>query len=62
MRKVTGLVCDSKVPVKLKGCIHKTVVRPAMLCGMGTVPLNKSMVKKMDVAEMQILRWEISWE
>ena len=58
-RKVTGLVCDRKVPVRLKGCIHKAVVRPAMLYGMETIPLNKSMVKKMDVAEMKMLRWEI---
>ena len=58
-RKVTGLVCDRKVPVRLKGCIHKAIVRPAMLYGMETVPLNKSMVKKMDVAEMKMLRWEI---
>ena len=42
------------------GCIHKVnIVRPAMLYGMETVPLNKSMVKKMDVAEMKMLRWEI---
>ena len=26
---------------------------------METVPLNKSMVKKMDVVEMKMLRWEI---
>ena len=56
---VTGLVCDRKVPVKLKGCIHKSVVRPAMLYDMKTVPLNKSTVKKMDVAETKMLRWEI---
>ena len=30
-----------------------------MLYSMETVPLNKSMVKKMDVAEMKMLRWEI---
>ena len=44
-RKVTGLVCDKKVLVRLKGCIHKAVVRPAILYGMETVPLNKGMVK-----------------
>ena len=53
------MMCDRKVPVRLEGCVHKAVVRPAMLYGMETVPLNKSMVKKMDVAEMKLLRWEI---
>ena len=47
-RKVTGLVCDRKVPVRLKGCIYKAVVGPAMLYGMETVPLNKSMDVKED--------------
>ena len=56
---MTGLVCDRKVPVRLKGCIHKAIVRPAMLYGMETAPLNKSMVKKMDMVEMKMLRWEI---
>ena len=58
-RKVTGLVCDKKVPAKLKGCIHKAVVRPEILYGKETVPLNKSMMKKLDVAEMKMLKWEI---
>ena len=53
-------MCDRKVSVRLKGCIHKAIMRPAMLYGMETVPLlNKSMVKKMDVVEMKMLRWEI---
>ena len=39
-RKVTGLVYDRKVPVRLKGCIHKVIVRPAILYGMEIVPLN----------------------
>ena len=59
LEKVTGLVCGKKVPVRLKDCIHKAVVGPAMLYGTETVPLNKSMIKKMDVAEMKMLRWEI---
>ena len=45
-RKVTGLACDRKVSIRLKGCIHKAIVRLAMLYGMETVPLNKSMVKR----------------
>ena len=29
----TGVLCDWKMPVKLKGNVYKTVVRPALLYG-----------------------------
>ena len=33
-RKVTGILCDKKVSPKVKGKIHKTMVRPAILYGL----------------------------
>ena len=56
-RAASGVLCDRKVPLKLKGKFHKTVVRPAMLYGMETTSLKKTEEKKMDVAEMRMLRW-----
>ena len=56
-RKITGVVCDKRVPVKLKGKIHKAVVRPAMMFGLETAPIKKTEEKKLDVAEMKMLRW-----
>ena len=32
-RKLAGVMCDRRVPAKLKGKVYKTVVRPAMLYG-----------------------------
>ena len=32
-RKITGVVCDKRVPIRLKGGIHKAVVRPARMYG-----------------------------
>ena len=40
-RDVSGILCDRKMPVKLKGKFYKTVVRPAMACGAETLPVKK---------------------
>jgi len=32
-RRASGVLCDKKVPLKLKGKFYRTVVRPAMLYG-----------------------------
>ena len=56
-KKVTGVVCDKKVPSKVKGKIYKVVVRPALLYGMETVAMTKRLEKKLEVAEMKMLRW-----
>ena len=36
-RKVSGVLCNRKLSVKVKGKMYKSVVRPAMLYGMETV-------------------------
>ena len=46
-----------RVPPHVKGKIHKTIVQPAMLYGMGTVPVTSSHVKKLEVIEMKMCRW-----
>ena len=55
-RDVSGVLCDRRMPVKLKGKVYKTVVRPAMLYGMEVTPIKKVNEKRMDVAEMKMLR------
>ncbi|XP_063593045.1 uncharacterized protein LOC134770106 [Penaeus indicus] len=58
-KKITGVICDHKVPDKVKGKLHKLMVRPAMLYGLETVLLTKSQERKLEVAEMRMMRYEI---
>ena len=56
-RKVSGVLCDKRVPIKLKGKVHKAVVRPALTYGLEAAPLKKIQEQKLDTAEMKMLRW-----
>ncbi|XP_070034465.1 uncharacterized protein [Nicotiana tomentosiformis] len=56
-RLTSGVLCDKKVPPKLKGKFYRVVVRPTMLCGAECLPVKIAHVKKMKVAQMMMLRW-----
>ena len=43
---VAGVLCDKRVPPRVKGKIHKMIVQPAMLYRMETVLVNSSDVKR----------------
>jgi hypothetical protein len=58
-KRITGVMCDTKVPIKLKGKMYKTMVRPAIMYGMETVAVTKVQEEKMNVTEMKMLRWSI---
>ncbi|XP_047486800.1 uncharacterized protein LOC125037643 [Penaeus chinensis] len=58
-RKITGVVCDQKIPSKVKGKLHSTMVRPAMICGLETAALTKGQEEKLEVAEMKMMRYEV---
>lgn len=51
-RKIAGVTYDRKVPVKLKGKMHKTEIRPWKMYGLGTPPIKN----RLDAAEMKMLR------
>ena len=45
---------------RVKGKILKTVVQPAMLFSIGTVPLSKRQESKLEVVDMRMSRWMLS--
>ena len=56
-RKMSGVLCDKRVPLHVKGKINKMILLPAILYGMETVPVTSSHVKKLEVTEMKMCRW-----
>ena len=56
-RKASGILCDRKVPLSLKGKFYRTAIRPAMLYGSECWATKYENEQKMRVAEMRMLRW-----
>ena len=56
-RRVSGVICDRKLPARVKGKVYSSVVRPAMVYGLETVAFTKKQVEEMEVTEMKILRF-----
>ncbi|KAG5578791.1 hypothetical protein H5410_049418 [Solanum commersonii] len=56
-RLASGVLCDKKIPSRLKGKFYRVVVRPALLYGAECWPVKNAHVQKMRVAEMRMLRW-----
>ena len=57
-KKMSEVLCDKKIPPKVKGKIYKMVMQAAVLYAMETVPVTSSQVKKLQVVEMKMCRWE----
>jgi hypothetical protein len=56
-RQASGVLCDKKVPQKLKGKFYRMAIRPAMLYGAECWPTKRRHVQQLSVAEMRMLHW-----
>jgi len=56
-RQASGILCDRRVPQKLKGKFYRTAIRPAILYGAECWPTKRRHVHQLSVAEMRMLWW-----
>ncbi len=55
-KEASGVMCDRKMPVKLKDKFFKTMIRPAMIYGSGCWSVKKKDENKLNSAEIMMLR------
>ncbi|PIO70388.1 hypothetical protein TELCIR_07761 [Teladorsagia circumcincta] len=54
---MTGVLCDKKIPERLKSKIYRTVIRPVAMYGAECWPTTKYMEARLGVMETKMLRW-----
>jgi len=58
-RQLTAVLCDRRMPRRLKGKIYKTVVRPVALYVAECWPAATNHEKALHAMEMRMLRWSL---
>ena len=56
-KKVSGVICNMRLPARVKGKVNSLVVRQAMLYGLETVAVTKKQVEEMEVVQVKMLRF-----
>ncbi|VDO68885.1 unnamed protein product [Heligmosomoides polygyrus] len=56
-RSLTGVLCDRKIPERLKSKIYRAVVRPVAMYGAECWPATKEVETRLSVMETKMLRW-----
>ena len=56
-RRMSGVICDRRVPARVKGKVYKVAVRQAMLYMLATVALTKRQEAEMEVTEWKMIRF-----
>ena len=54
-RNALGVLCDHRIPIKLKWSIYKAANRPAMLDGIECCAVKKQYIHNISIAEMRML-------
>nr|GEU78428.1 retrovirus-related Pol polyprotein LINE-1 [Tanacetum cinerariifolium] len=55
-KAASGILCDKRIPLKLKGKFYRATIRPAMLYGSECWQITKALAFRVEVAELRMLR------
>ncbi|KAH9396360.1 hypothetical protein TYRP_019762 [Tyrophagus putrescentiae] len=58
-RSVTGVLCDKRMPMKLKSKVYRTMVRPVALYGAECRSSTELLANRLHCMEMNMLRWSL---
>jgi hypothetical protein len=63
-RELSGVLCDKRIPTRLKVLLYKTAIRPTLMYGNEIWPLTQGQEDKISAVEMRMLRHihSIKWE
>ena len=53
-RRVSRVICDKRLPARVKGKVYSSVVRPAMVFGLETVAVTKKQVEEIKVRDENV--------
>jgi hypothetical protein len=56
-REASGVLCDKRIPIKLKGQVYKNLVKPTMLYVPKCWAVDRRIEQTISVVEMRMLRW-----
>ena len=56
-KRCSGVLCDRRMPVKLKGKVYTTVLGSALLYGAETWATTRGQEARLEINEMRMLRW-----
>ena len=60
-RELSGVICDKKVPTKLKILIYQTVIRPTLLYGCETWPMSVKDERRMATSQHRLEWCDVQW-
>jgi hypothetical protein len=56
-RQASDDLCDPRVPLKIKGKLYRTAIRPDMMCGAEYWPTKRRHIQQVSIAKMRMLQW-----
>jgi len=56
-QELTGVLCDRRMPIAVKGKVYRTLIRPVLIYGSEAWTLRRREEERLVRTEMRMLRW-----